>query len=106
MLAALGFTHFAVRHYAEAAEAAEAALAEAANSATPLILGAISWVGAGQIDRATSAFRRVEAIAPALVAARLGGRWLSSNPDYLARADLFFRIAAGLAPPEAAQTLR
>ncbi|MBS0123273.1 winged helix-turn-helix domain-containing protein [Thetidibacter halocola] len=106
MLAALGFTHFAVRNYAEAAEASEAALAEAANSATPLILGAIAWVGAGKIDRAQSAFRRVEAIAPALVAVRLGGRWLSSNPDYLARADLFFRIAAGLAPPEAAQALR
>lgn len=106
MLAALGFTHFAVRNYAEAAEAAEAALAEAANSATPLILGAIAWVGAGQIDRATSAFQKVEQIAPALVAARLAGRWLSSNPDYLARADMFFRIAAGLAPPEAAEVLR
>lgn len=106
MFAALGFAHFAVRNYAGAAEAAEAAMAEAANSATPLILGAIAWVGAGQIDRATAAFREVERIAPTLAAARLAGRWLSSNPDYLARADLFFRIAAGLAPPEAAEAMR
>ena len=51
-------------------------------------------------------FRKVEAIAPKLVAARLGGHWLSSNPDYLLRADMFFRIAAGLAPPDAAGALR
>lgn len=106
MLAALGFTHFVLRNYAAAATAAEAALAESASSATPLILGAIAWVGAGRIDRATEAFRKVEKMAPNLVAARLGGRWLSSNPDYLVRADTFFRIAAGLAPPDAAEALR
>lgn len=106
LLAALGFAHFAVRNYAAAAEAAEAALAEALGSATPLILAAIAWVGVGQIDRAAAAFQRVEAIAPALAEARLSGRWLSSNPDYLARAHTFFRIAAGLAPPEAADALR
>ncbi len=106
LLAALGFAQFAVRNYVAAAEAAEAALAESATSATPLILAAIAWVGAGRIDRARSAFRKVEAIAPTLVEARLAGRWLSSNPDYLARAHMFFRIAAGLAPPEAADALR
>lgn len=106
LLAALGFAHFAVRNYAAAAEAAEAALAEAAGSATPLILASIAWVGAGRIDRAAVAFAQVEAIAPTLVAARLSGRWLTSNANYLARAHTFFRIAAGLAPPESADTLR
>jgi TolB-like protein len=106
LLAALGFAQFAVRNYTAAAEAAEAALAESATSATPLILGAIAWVGAGRIDRATAAFKTVEQIAPTLVKARLSGRWLSSNPAYLGRADMFFRIAAGLAPPDAADNLR
>jgi TolB-like protein len=106
LLAALGFAQFAVRNYDAATQAAEAALAEAAGSATPLILGAIAWVGAGRIDLAAAAFARVAEIAPSLVEARLAGRWLSSNPDYLARADMFFRIAAGLAPPEAADSLR
>ncbi|WP_167767202.1 winged helix-turn-helix domain-containing protein [Jannaschia formosa] len=106
LLAALGFAQFAVRNYDAAAQAAEAALAEAAGSATPLILAAIAWVGAGRVDRAEAAFKKVEQIAPALVNARLSGRWLSSNPDYLARADMFFRIAAGLAPPDAADALR
>lgn len=89
MLVALGFAHFAARNYCAAAEAAEAALAEAAGSATPLLLGAIAWVGVGRIDRATAAFRQVEKIASSLVEARLAGSWLTSNPDYLARASVF-----------------
>ncbi|NPD21246.1 winged helix-turn-helix domain-containing tetratricopeptide repeat protein [Alterinioella nitratireducens] len=106
LLAALGFAQFAVRNYDAAAQAAEGALAEAAGSATPLILAAIAWVGTGRIDRAAAAFKRVEQIAPSLVEARLAGRWLTSNPDYLARVHTFFRIAAGLAPADAADALR
>ena len=106
LLVALGFAQFAVRDYDAAAQATEAALAEALGSATPLILAAIAWVGAGRIDRAGAAFARVAEIAPTLVEARLAGRWLTSNGDYLVRAHTFFRIAAGLAPPEAARTLR
>jgi TolB-like protein len=106
MLCALGFAQFAARDYAATAEAAAAALAESANSATPLILGTIAHVGLGRIDRATEMFRSVKQTAPKLVEARLAGRWLSSNPDYLTRAHMFFRIAAGLAPPQAADALR
>ena len=106
MLCAVGFAHFAARNYAATAVAAEAALAEAANGATPLILATIAYVGIGQIDKAAETFRQVELIAPKLVEARLAGRWLSSEPDYLSRAHMFFRIAGGLAPPEAADALR
>ncbi len=106
MLCALGFAHFAERNYAAAAEAAEAALAEAASGATPLILGTIAYVGVGRIDKATETFLKIERIAPTLVEARLAGRWLSSNADYLTRAHSFFRIAAGLEPPEVAGALR
>jgi TolB-like protein len=106
MLCALGFAQFAARDYPGAMMTADAALAEAAHSATPLILGAIACVGAGRIDRATAAFQKVVEIAPKLAEARLAGRWLTSDPDYLSRAHLFFRIAAGLASPEAASALR
>ena len=81
-------------------------MAEAAGSARPLILGSIAWVGARRIDRAEAAFARVAEIAPTLVEARLAGRWLSSNPDYLTRAHTFVRIAAGLSPTDAAKMLR
>lgn len=106
LLVVLGFAQFAVRNYCAAMDAADAALAEAAGGATPLILLSISSVGAGRMDRAADAFARVAALAPTLVEARLAGRWLTSNADYLARAHTFLRIAAGLAPPEAAKALR
>ena len=106
MLCALGFAQFAARDYAATAAAADAALAEAAQGATPLILGTIAHVGLGRIDRAAETFRKVQSIAPKLVEARLAGRWLSANPDYQSRAHTFFRVAAGLAPPEAADALR
>ena len=60
----------------------------------------------GRIDKAAETFLRIQRIAPDLVEARLSGRWLSANPDYLSRAHSFFRIAAGLARPEAADMLR
>ncbi|MEP3332802.1 winged helix-turn-helix domain-containing protein [Sedimentitalea sp.] len=106
MFCTLGFAQFAARDYDATAEAAEAALAEAAHSATPLLLGTIAYVGQGRIEKATDTFRKVEQLAPRLVEERLSGRWLSVNPDYLARAHTFFRVAAGLAPPQAANTLR
>lgn len=106
LLAVLGFSYFAVRNYAAAVEAAEAALVEADDSATALILAAISWVGVGRIDRAATAFERVNSLAPTLVEARLAGRWLTSNADYLARAHTFLRIAAELTSPQAADALR
>ncbi|MFK7791509.1 MAG: winged helix-turn-helix domain-containing tetratricopeptide repeat protein [Devosiaceae bacterium] len=106
MLCALGFAQFAAGDYSAAVTAAEAALAEAANSATPLILGTISHVGAGQIDRAAILFQQVARNAPKLAEARLAGRWLSSNPDYLARAHTFFQVAAGQLPSTDADAVR
>ena len=106
MLCALGFAQFAARNYAATAGSAEAALAESPNGTTPLILGTIAYVGLGQIEKAAETFRKVQRLAPKLVEARLSGRWLSANPDYLTRTHTFFRIAAGLAPPQAADALR
>ncbi|WP_424964576.1 hypothetical protein [Dinoroseobacter sp. S375] len=79
---------------------------EAAQSATPLVLGTIGYVGQGRIDKAMETFRKVERIAPKLVEARLSGKWLSSDPDDLSRARTFFKVAASLAPPEAVDAIR
>jgi len=106
MLCGLGFAQFAAGNYSAAAMTAEAALAEAVNRATPLILGTISHVGAGQIDRAAILFQQVAQNAPKLAEARLAGRWLSSNPDYLTRAHTFFRVAAGQLSPKDADAVR
>lgn len=106
MLCALGFSRFAARDYVGAAASAQAALLGMANAAPPLVLGAIAQVGAGNLATAAETFARLNETAPALAAARLAGRWLSTNPDYQTRAQTFLRVAAGLAPPEAADALR
>jgi tetratricopeptide (TPR) repeat protein len=106
MLCALGFAQFAGRDYVGAAASAQAALLGMANAAPPLVLGAIAQVGSGDLVAAAATFARLEQTAPALAAARLDGRWLSTNPDYRTRAHTFLRVAAGLAPPEQADALR
>lgn len=106
MLAALGFSHFAVCNYVQASRAAETALREAPDSVVPHVLNAISLVGTGELESARAAFQALERIAPKLAEARLAGRWLATNPDYVKRAHTFMRIAAGLEDPAAADTLR
>lgn len=105
-LVMLGFARFAGGNYDAAAEAAQAALREAPGSAVPHVVGAISWVGVGEIGLAKAAFQALQQIAPRLAEARLAGRWLSTNPSYLKRAHTFLRIAAGLEDPGAADALR
>ncbi|WP_306263041.1 winged helix-turn-helix domain-containing protein [Pararhizobium sp. IMCC21322] len=105
-LVALGFAQFASRDYETAAQTSDAARLEAPDSATPMLLGTICWVGVGQIEKAQTLFKQLEGIAPKLVEARLAGRWLSTNPGYLKRAQTFLQIAAGLINETAAQTLR
>jgi TolB-like protein len=102
----LGFAHFIVRDYAAAAQAAQAALREAAGSAVPHVLAAISWVGEGQVELAKAAFQTLQQVAPKLAEARLAGKWLSSNANYVKRAHTFLRIAAGQEDPSVADALR
>lgn len=106
MLCALGFAQFAMRDYAGAAASAHAARLGMVNAAPPLVLASIAQVGIGDLPAATATFAALNQTAPALAAARLAGRWLSTNPDYLTRAHTFLRVAAGLAPPEAADAVR
>ena len=105
-LAVLGFAHFATGDYAAAAAAAQAALREAPGSPIPHVVGAISWVGVGEIAMAQAEFQQLVRIAPRLAEARLAGRWLSARPRYLQRAHTFLRIAAGLEDAQAADALR
>jgi hypothetical protein len=53
-----------------------------------LVLGATSWVGAGQVDKADELFRQLNEVAPKLTEARLAGFWLAINEDYVARAGI------------------
>jgi tetratricopeptide (TPR) repeat protein len=99
LLLASGFAYFAVRDYAAATRAAEAALREAPSSPIPLVLASIAHVGCDDVATARRYFRDLTRVAPGLAQARLEGRWLATNPDYLRRADAYLHIAAGLAKP-------
>lgn len=106
LLVTLGFTQFVSRDYLAASNTADKALLEASGSATPLILGAISKVGSGQIEAARAMFEQLDESAPKLAKARLAGRWLSTNSDYKTRAQTFLQIAAGTMDVSAAERLR
>jgi hypothetical protein len=95
-----------LRDYAGAAASAQAARLGMVNAAPPLVLAAIAQVGTGDLAAGAATFALLQQTAPALTAARLAGRWLSTNPDYHRRAHTFLRVAAGLAPPQAADALR
>lgn len=105
-LMSLAFAQFIVRDYPAAAATAESASREAPDAAVPLVVGAISRVGAGEIEPAKVAFRTLQRLAPKLVEARLAGYWLSSDLAYVTRCQTFLRIAAGLEDPSAADALR
>ncbi|MEH6725626.1 MAG: winged helix-turn-helix domain-containing protein [Hyphomicrobiales bacterium] len=105
-LAALGFAQFASTDYAAGAQTADAARLEAPDSATPLLLGAICSVGIGQIEKAKTLFIELERIAPKLTEERLAGRWLSTNQNYLNKAQTFLQIAAGLTDATDLKSLR
>lgn len=105
-LIGLGFTQFAVGDYAASIHAAEGAMREAPNTAVPYLIAAISWVGAGDIERANKAFLTLQQLSPKLAAARLAGQWMSDNTSYRQRGHTFLRIAAGLEAPEVADALR
>ncbi len=106
MLCALGFAQFAARDYGGAAASAQAARLGMVNATPPLVLAAIAQVGCDDLAAARATFVELNQTAPALAAARLAGRWLSTNPDYHTRAHTFLRVAAGLVPPQAADALR
>ncbi len=76
------------------------------NPAPPLVLAAIAQVGIRDLETGADIFAELDRSAPALTAARLAGRWLSTNPDYQGRAQTFLRVAAGLATAQAADALR
>jgi hypothetical protein len=98
-LGAVAFAHFAACDYVAAVEAATTALYESPGAAAAHVVRTMSWVGTGDITRAKSEFQELRRMAPALVEARLGEKWLSSHPRCMKRAQVFLRIAAGLEEP-------
>lgn len=105
-IAILAWAYFYAGEYASGSEWAQRAIGEMPGFPAPHICLVVNQIGLGEIARAQAAFQVVSTLAPKLVAARLSGQWVSSDPAYRHRATTFLRIAGGLEDPRAADALR
>ncbi|MFN0162981.1 MAG: adenylate/guanylate cyclase domain-containing protein [Burkholderiales bacterium] len=102
----LAWAYFYAGEFASGSEWAQRAIGEMPGFPAPHICLVVNLIGMAEFARAQAAFQVVQALAPKLVAARLAGQWVSSDPAYRHRATTFLRIAAGLEDPGAADALR
>jgi adenylate cyclase len=102
----LGVASFGAKQYAEAIDWETRALIDMPEMRQPHLMLAICYVGANDIAKARAVFAAGQRLAPEYVKARLEGTWWYARPEDRKRAITFFRIAAGLEDPGAADALR
>jgi len=67
---------------------------------------ALCYLGLGEIEKGKAAFDKLREIAPVYVESRVRGHTIWVDPEVRKRALTFYRVAAGLEDPSAAQALR
>ncbi|MGV8804824.1 MAG: winged helix-turn-helix domain-containing tetratricopeptide repeat protein [Polaromonas sp.] len=105
-LNALAWSCFCAGDYAQGTEAAQRCLSAAPGFAAARLGLVINLVGLSDIDQAREQYPAWRLQAPELVALRLGGQWLTWEPDYCRRATTFLRVAASLQEPATASAVR
>ncbi len=88
----LVWAQFAAQAYGDAIHTAEQSLREADFAGTRLCL-VLCLVGAGQLDRAAAQLSALKTLAPDMVAARLQGVWLATDPEVCGREVAFLAAA-------------
>ncbi len=88
----LVWAQFAAQAYDDAIDSARQSLREADFAGTRLCL-VLCLVGAGEMARAAAELRALEMVAPDMVAARLAGVWLASDPEVRGREVAFLNAA-------------
>ncbi|MBK6746334.1 winged helix-turn-helix domain-containing protein [Ottowia sp.] len=86
------WAQFAAKAYDDGIDTARQSLREADFAGTRLCL-VLCLVGAGDLARAASELRELKRLQPDMVAARLGGRWLASDPEVRRREADFLHAA-------------
>ena len=74
------WAQFSAKAYDDAIDTARQSLREANFAGTRLCL-VLCLVGAGDLARAASELRELKRLEPAMVASRLGGRWLAGDAE-------------------------
>lgn len=88
----LVWAQFAAQAYDDAIHTAQQSLREADFAGTRLCL-VLCLVGAGQLARAAAQLSALKALAPDMVAARLQGVWLATDPEVRRREEAFLAAA-------------
>jgi tetratricopeptide (TPR) repeat protein len=102
----LGWASLAAKQYAEGIGWELRALNEKPGMLQPRTVLANCYVGLNEINKARAAFGVLQDLSPEYVKTRLQGTWWFGRPEDSKRAATFFRIAAGLEDPSAAEGLR
>jgi len=102
----LSTCHLVAGDYERGVQFARLGIADAPALAQLHVGLAMNLVGIGDIEAAKDACAEARRLAPALVERILAGRAIYRKPEHLLRTTTFFRIAAGLEDPSAANALR
>ena len=102
----LGYASFGAKRYAEGIAWELRALNDKPGMIQPLAVLTTCYVGANEIDKARAAFAEGQRRAPDFFRRRLEGKLFHARPEDRQRGLTFFRIAAGLEDPSAADELR
>jgi adenylate cyclase len=106
VLSHLSLAHFLAGSYGEGLRCAAHSIAKRPKAANTLMFVAMNGVGAGDLDKAKSAWQAARAIAPTYIDARTNGFSVYRLERDRQRQHVFLRIAAGLEDPSAAEGLR
>jgi adenylate cyclase len=106
VLSHLSLAHFLAGSYSEGLRCAAQALAKRPKAANTLMFVAMNGVGAGDIEKAKSAWQAAHALAPGYIDARTNGFSVYRLERDRLRQKVFLRIAAGLEDPAASEGLR
>jgi Flp pilus assembly protein TadD len=106
VLSHLSLAHFLAGSYSEGLRCAAHALAKRPKAANTLMFVAMNGVGAGDFDKAKSAWAAARAIAPSYIDARTNGHSVYRLERDRQRQKVFLRVAAGLEDPSAVEGLR
>jgi adenylate cyclase len=102
----LAFASFGAKRYAEGIDWAARALNEMPRHLAANGLRVLCLVGAGEIDKAKTAFNAAYELAPEFFRTRLEGFSVLARREDRQRGTIFYRVAAGLEDPSAADVLR
>lgn len=102
----MGWAYFNARDYANGTEWAQQSVRQAPAFASSRLSLVLNSAGLGNIELAAAEYQTLRKLSPEMAEKTVTGQWLSKDPEFVKRATIFVRIAAGLENPAAAEAVR